>query len=373
MGFFTDIIRYSKKPVGRTATKSVVRMTPAATVSPPGRSDPQEPGTSWNNSLSPIEESPQTFWEEEVGQSGAARAKAQPSELEDRQVVGPSPLENTEISDLAKAPKYKRSSPDIGKRKQAGLNNRRDVTVQSRMNRDQNLHGVVSFDKESYSSKGSSVVKPESKRPEQSARGKSVEVTHRSRQAGHTTRAGTTTPPIPITPDGMASTPARSAPKSVEKTSAPEDDRVSSSKIATPSEADVPKTDAFQAKRLESQGKRRDLPAAEETVDAGQRTIERSAPQRAAIAAGEENGSVQNPIEVSFPDDQAPEPFQADPHEKSPSQAVNRPPVHEPGGPKVHIGLLEVVVLAPENAAGRKTSRSPEERNFTSRHYLRNL
>lgn len=388
MGFFTNIIRDSKRSIGSTATDRSVRMTPAATGSSSGLSDPQEHVVSWNNSLNPIEETSKAFWEEEVGQNGAARAQAQPSDLEDRQVVGPSPLENTDDSDLAKAPEDKRSSPVIGKRKQIGLKNRRDVTVQPWMRRDRNLHGLASFGKEVFSSEDSSVVKPVSKRPEQRARGKSVEVTHRSRQAGQIARAGATTPPNPITPDGTASIRSRPASKVVGKQPAPEEGRASPTNIVTPFE-----TGASQAKWLESQGGRGETPAltspagienggsavpadqsANEAADQkGWRTFEPSTPERAAMAANQADIPVQRPVEFFFPDAKAPEPFQADPRETSTSPGVTQPPVHEPSSPKVHIGFLEVVVLAPGNPPSRKTSRSPDGHNFASRHYLRNL
>jgi hypothetical protein len=393
VGFFSKIIRDSQKPVGRAAADRSVRVTPAATGPPSDPSDPREPVASRNSSLNPIEESPEMFWEEEVGQSGAARAEAQPSELEDRQVVGPSPLENTDDSDLAKVPEDKSSFPHIGKRKQTGLKNRRDVTVQPVMRRDQNLHGLVSFGNVSSSSEDSSVVKPVSKRPEQSARGKSVKVTHRSRQAVQTTRAGATTPPIPIASDGSASPPASPAPKPVAKRPVPEGGRAAPSDMATPPETAVPQTEALQAKRFESPGAAGeppalasppaiedgaspvppDPPAAEAPGDAGQRTVAPAVPEREVATAGGEDLPAQNAIEMIFPDAQAPEPFQADSRQEPTAQAVIRPPVHEPRGPQVHIGLLEVVVLAPENPPGRKTSQAPEGPNFASRHYLRNL
>jgi len=391
--FFTTIIRDSRRPVRRSATGIAMRLTTPSVVPPSDCSDLQVPVASWNHSLISIEETPKTFWEEEFGQSGTARAKVHPTGLEDRQVVGPSLLENTENSDLTKAPEHERSSPDIGKRKQTGLKNHRDAIVPSRMNRYQNLHGVVSFGKDSYSSKDPFVVKPVSKHPEQNARRKSVEATHRSRQADLTIRAGATTPPNPITRDRAASTPPRPVHEPVQKSAASDDDRISSSGITAPSETVALKTDGFQTKPLESQGAHADSPAvasfagsgndespatqeaaaAEETVDAGQQTFAPSVPESATMAAGYDNISMRGPIKVSFTDEQATEPLDIDPQKEAASQTVLLSPVHEPGGPKVHIGLLEVVVLAPQNAPERKRSKSLGEHSFTSRHYLRNL
>jgi hypothetical protein len=303
--------------------------------------------------------------------------------------VGPSLSENTEDSDFAKAPDYISSTPARGKQKQTGLKNRNDVTVPV-MNRDRTLHGVVSFDKEKFSSEDPSVVKPESKRPEQSAREKSVDVTRRSRQAGQTTRAGATTPPNPITPKRTESIPSRPVPESAEPSPAPKDNRAPPSTIETPTETTVPETDVPLAKRLESPEEtpppafpavieedgspfQPDLPVAEEIGDAGRQSDEESVSEEKTKGADYGDIPVQSPVEVSFPDSQMPEPVQAEPHEEPTSRTVTEPPATETGAPRVHIGLLEVVVLAPEKAPGRKASGSPEGHNFASRHYLRNL
>lgn len=385
MGFLSDIIRDSKKPVGRSIAKGTVRGTSSAAERPPARITPRETVAPLNDGLTPVEKPLTTFWEEEAGQSRATRAQAQPSEPEDRQVVGPSLSENTEGSDLAKAPEDSSSSPDHGKQKQTGLKNRSDVTVQ-KMNRDLTLHGVVSFDKEKSGSEDPSVMKPVSKHLEQSAREKSVDVTHRSRQAGQTTRAGATTPPNSITPDRPATTPAHPASESSETPHAPADAKPSPSDVETPPETEVPKTDvslARQPESLEERGEprapafpadseekaspvRSDLPADEETVGL-------PVSQRETMAADDVDIPPQSPVEVFFPDQQAPEPLQAEPRVESMSQTGTRKPVAAPDGPEVHIGLLEVVVLAPESTAGRKASKSPEGHNFASRHYLRNL
>jgi len=56
----------------------------------------------------------------------------------------------------------------------------------------------------------------------------------------------------------------------------------------------------------------------------------------------------------------------------APSQAVQTPDA-VPEGPKVHIGLLEVTVMAPENAAKGMHRADKTPANIASRHYLRNL
>jgi hypothetical protein len=375
------------------AVEGALRVTPAATGPPAGLRDSQRPVAYRGNSLPASNRVPRPFWEEEVRRSGAALTEARPSELEDRQVVGPSLSENTEDSDLAKAPGSKSSFPAIGKRKQTGLKNRRDGLVHSRMNRDLNLHGVASFGEEVYRSKDSSVVKPVSKRPEQGPRGKSVEVTHRSRQAGQPTRAGATTPPFPVTSDGTASPPVRSATKPGDHPSAPEDNRSSTSTIATPFETVAPEPDVFRLKGIESREKRitppvhepvagiedgeeavpSDLPAAGNTGDAGRGAVEPSSPATAVATASDDDIPVHHPVEAFFPDARAPDSFQADPREGPMSPAATRPPMHEPDSHKVHIGLLEVIVLTTENAPGRKRTKSLEGQNVASRHYLRNF
>jgi hypothetical protein len=82
---------------------------------------------------------------------------------------------------------------------------------------------------------------------------------------------------------------------------------------------------------------------------------------------------VHHPVEAFFPDARAPDSFQADPREGSMPRAAARPPMHEPDSHKVHIGLLEVIVLTTENAPGRKRTKSLEGQNVASRHYLRNF
>ena len=368
------------------AAEGAGRVTPATTGPPPILRDSQTPVAHGGNSRISSREAPRPFWEEDVGQRGAALTEARPSELEDRQVVGPSLSENTEDSDLAKAPGVVSHFPDIGKRKQTGLKNRREGIVRSRVNRDLNLYGVVSFGEEVYRTEDSSVVKPVSKRPEQRQRGTSVEATHRSRQAGQPIRAGATTPPFPVTADGTVSGPDRPAPMPVDQNLALEGNRASPSPIATRPEPVAPEPDVFQAKRIapfadvSSSGIEDtappvppDLPAAEKAGDAGQRVFGPSISEREATPAGDENIPVQRPVEVSLPDAQAPESFPVDPRDVSMARTAARPSMPETGGPNVHIGLLEVVVLAPENAPGRKTSNAPTGQAFASRHYLRNF
>ena len=215
MGFFADIIHDSKRSVGRTGLRGIRAAGPALRA-------PLKPAPPRQESLEPKAPAAHTFWEEEIGQGGAVSATAPPSTPEDRQVAGPSLSENTEDSDLAKVPEENSSSPAIGKWTQIGLKNRRDVTVRSGMRRDQNLHGLVSFGREVINSEDSSVVEPAAKRPGQNTRGKSVKATHRSRQAGQTTRAGTATPPISTTPGRTVSTAFRPAAPSAEMTPAAE-------------------------------------------------------------------------------------------------------------------------------------------------------
>lgn len=391
MGFFNEIIRNSKRPVGHRAVEGAARVTPAAMGLPPGLGDSRRPVAQEDSSLPASNEVPQTLWEEEVGRSGAALTGVPPSEPEDRQVVGPSPSENTEDSDLARAPESSRSSPVIGKRKQAGLKNRRDGIVHPRMNRDRNLHGVASFGEVVYRLKDSSVVKPLSKRPEQGTRGKSVEAAHRSRQAGQSARAGATTPPFPPAVDGAAAIPIHSSPEPGDHPPAPEDVRSASAAITRPFETAVPEPETIRSKRPVS-GKRRATPAVHEASagieseavpsgppaagtigDAVQAAGRPLSPAEAVALPSQADIPLPRPMEVSSSDTAVPESFPASPRETPISQAAARPPVHEPDNPKVHIGLLEVVVLAPEKAPDRKRSLSPDGQNFASRHYLRNF
>jgi hypothetical protein len=316
-----------------------------------------------------------------------------PSEPEDRQVVGPSLSENTEDSDLAKAPECISSFPDTGKWKQTGLNNRRDGTVQSKMNRNRNPHGVASFGEVVYRSEDSSVVTPVSKRPEHSTRGTSVKATHRSRQAGRPTRAGATTPPFPLTIDGTAADAIRSTPKPGGHPSESEANRSATSTISTTVETVIPEPEALLPTRPEPQEKRMthpahesvagigglegavppDRPAVGKAGDAFQGAGEPTPPAEAVDMESDADSPVPRLISVVSTDAPAPESFSAGPGAGSVHQPSARPPMHEPDGPKVHIGLLEVVVLAPEIQPGRKKSKPTEGQNLASRHYLRNF
>jgi hypothetical protein len=374
MGFFTDIIVDSQRPVGRNASAASLRVTPGAESLASGNTDPKRPLALWNDSLNQIETSEKTFWEEDFRQSGATRVKAQSPRLEDRQVVGPSLSENTENSDLSEAPEQKRSFPVLEKQKQTGLKNRRAVTVQ--MNRDRKLHGSVSFGRENSSSKDSSVVESGSKHPEQSARGKSVEVTHRSRQAGQITRAGATTPPdlggdalAASPPDHFTREPAGATPFKTEDQELLQ--------VKTPVEMIVSPIEGQKP-----QGVHQEVPAlapssqAEEGKNEG--TVERQnlkfpGSKIEAIPNVTEDAPVHSPAEVRFHD----QPFSESTRDSRPREpqpeAVGAKPVGEPSGPRVHIGLLEIVVLAAEKQRNRGAITPSEGQNLASRHYLRNF
>ena len=204
------------------------------------------------------------------------------------------------------------------------------------------------------------------------------------------------TPAKPITSDRTASTSSRPVPRSAETHPAPEDALGPPSTMVAHSETVAGKTDESRTGRLEFRKEEEvrgetpalaspagiedggnpmpaDLSAVEEADDSERRTVEPSVPAKETMVAGDEYIPVQNPVDVFFPDEQAQEPLQTDPREESTSQRVAEPPVSAPGYPKVHIGLLEVLVSAPENASVRKISNAPAGHNFASRHYLRNF
>ena len=376
MGFFTDIIGDSQRPVGPTASAASLPVTPAETRLTPAINAPQRPLAPRDSRLSQTETAEKTFWEEDFRQSGATGAAAQPSTLEDRQVVGPSLSENTEDSDLAKAPEKKRSFPVIEKQKQAGLKNRRAVTVQ--MNRDQNLHGSVSFGRENSTSKDSSVVESAAKHPEQSARGKSVDVTHRSRQAGQITRAGATTPPnssgavLGPPPDSLAGEPRGKAPL------AKQDQQ--RQRLKTGAEMLVAATERPAAQAAGQETSPLPTPPNAEAGESRMRPT-RPAPEAegaalvskiSAMPPVTEAAPLPSSVEVRFHEDPAPQaPLDGRLSEPA-AEAAQQKPRAEASGPKVHIGLLEVVVLAPEKPSNRRTAPR-EGQNLASRHYLRNL
>lgn len=374
MGFFTDIIGDSQRPVGQSTSAALLRVTPGAENLASGNTEPKRPLTLRNDSLNQIETSEKTFWEEDFRQSGATRAEAQSPRLENRQVVGPSLSENTENSDLSEAPEQKRSFPVIEKQKQTGLENRRAVTVQ--MNGDRKLHGRVSFGGENSSSKDSSVVGSGSKHREQSARGKSVEVTHRSRQAGQITRAGTATPPD-LSRDALAaSSPDHFTREPVGLTSFnPEDQELLHVKtpvemIVAPIEAKKPpgvrqETAAAAPSSQAEEGENEDM--------VERQHIEFPGSKIELIPHVIEDVPVHSPVEVRFHDQPSSEPPRESRLREPQPEAVGAQPVDEPGGPRVHIGLLEIVVLAAEKQMKRGTRISSEGQNLASRNYLRNF
>jgi hypothetical protein len=114
-------------------------------------------------------------------------------------------------------------------------------------------------------------------------------------------------------------------------------------------------------------------PAKQVPGETGPRTPAPDVPEPETVAAGIPEAPAQPPAEMRNPDETAPVAFNTDfPEEPKPPAAL-RAEVREAGGPKVHIGLIEVVVLAPENPPARKTTASAETHHFASRHYLRNL
>lgn len=386
MGFFSDIIGDSQRPVGRNAGAALLRETPGAESLASGNIDPKRHLALSNDNLNQIETSEKTFWEEDFRQSGATRAEAQSPRLEDRQVVGPSLSKNTENSDLSEVLEQKRSFPVIEKQKQTGLKNRRAVTV--RMNRDQKLHGSVSFGRESSSSKDSSVVESGSKHPEQSARGKSVDVSHRSRQAGQTTRAGAATPPDSSRDALTTSSPDNLSGEPTQQTPFPTADqelrkiKTHLEMIVSPTEGKKPQgarqeTSALaEPSKAEEEGNSRmqsvfSSPETEGTVQ--DQNVESPGSKIRAIPIATENGPVHIPVEVRFHDQPSLEsPLDGSLREPSP-ETVGPKPVGEHSGPKVHIGLLEIVVLAPEKQMNRGGGLPPEGQNLASRHYLRNF
>jgi hypothetical protein len=387
MGFFTDIIGDSQRPVGRNARAASLRVTPGAESMASSDTDPKRHLVLRNDSLNQIETSEKTFWEEDFRQSGATRVEAQSPRLENRQVVGPSLSENTDNSDLSKAPEQKSSFPDIEKQKQAGLKNRRAVTVQ--MNRDRNLHSSVSFGRGKSSSKDSSVVESGSKHPEQSARGKSVEVTHRSRQAGQTTRAGTATPPDSSRDVLATSSPDHITREPTGKTPFPTEDRellkvrTPAEMILSPTERQRPQvarqeTSALAASsHAEEEGNSRMRPVFSSAETEGMVEDQNFEPPVSKIWANPtvtgDAPVVLTPVEVNFHDQPSLESTRDSRLREPRPEAVGPKPVGEPSGPKVHIGLLEIVVLAAEKQMNRGVSPPPEGQNFASRHYLRNF
>ncbi len=92
------------------------------------------------------------------------------------------------------------------------------------------------------------------------------------------------------------------------------------------------------------------------------------------MATGTADLPLQDALMGGMPDEPPWAPLRAEASEKPASLPVPpRPALHESGSPTVHIGLMEVVVLAPENTPARKASLSVERHNVASRHYLRNL
>ncbi|WP_213182462.1 hypothetical protein [Desulfosarcina cetonica] len=211
-----------------------------------------------------------------------------------------------------------------------------------------------------------------------------MEAIPRSRQAGQT-RAGATTPPDPNFSDGPAVTPVRSARPMDALPLSGSTDRpsptvpqpgvepmVPSASQPMPVMASVMASGAAGITGI-TEGHASGTPDGH----AGDAASTADAPPARAMSVAAMAGEVfAAPLPPSAdqprPQAQAAETPPPSRDEPAVTAAASRAP-HAAGEPAVHIGLVEVVVLAPQNGGTGRPTTFRQGNDFASRNYLRNL
>jgi hypothetical protein len=197
MGYFTDIICESKKPVNESQRVTWDMVSVKARTDPddlPGKtysyvSEKNEPGAAHN----PIHLIP-IAWKEGDRSAEYVPDRAQPDVTDTRQVVGLLPHEYTGKYGLQEAKEIVKTDPNPGTREQIGLKSRR-VVISANTEQKSHFNDAVSTGTESVGLEDAFVMEPLSNRRVERLREESAE-TQGSGKAGETTRAGATTPSI---------------------------------------------------------------------------------------------------------------------------------------------------------------------------------
>lgn len=334
MGFFSDIIHDSRRQSTMPEQKSSAGLSfsaDALTRSSEGRSS--------EDRMSPPEMmSESQLWEEGGQSAGKASQMTPPHGLAIRQVVDPSPPENTAVAELPVANGLLSTLPNPGKHEPAGSESARTGTAAQGTEQESASSDSVFADVCFVSAVSDSQVKePLSLRQAHSTGKMSVETQGR-RQAGTDTRAGPATPPNSFLVRAVEMKPGESPAE--KKPVMPEKQGPA-----------IPE-DPLRPEQIQ-QGDRpvHNLPF----ISVSGQIPGHDLSGNALAATFSFSGKVSAEKKVGEP-------------QVSPDQ-----PAKQNSEPQVQIGLLEVVVVSPGQGAGATESKKNTSSNLASRLYLRGL
>lgn len=387
MGFFSNIVRDSQRP-------------PPTVKSVPHGADPHSGGEV--TAVLPSESRPlgleapvltpankphvasgPAIGEQDAGHESKAPNKALPTEPPARQAAGPSPLEHNRTTGPAQSNDGRITPPKPATQRQTDRPRRRTATSQPSPDQANTLDVAVSTDTAPTEVEEAVLEAPIANRQSQSAR----------KSSGRTPESG---PVEKIVGDETAGRPSQS-PQSLSPPSA--------SPPATLSTLTADDDGSVSAKPAPDR-KRGDIPSPAEAIPHPSELLEIPPPRRSTTMPGApdplpptaaiplslaqeqsdtlpESGDDIGPtpelhiaaarpaVPIRIESFAAPPPFQDQGEggaDRAPSQAVQTP-----DAPRVQIGLLEVVVLAPANAPKGMHVANKARSNIASRHYLRNM
>jgi hypothetical protein len=372
MGYFSDIIQESKKPINEPqhGTMDMVFAEERSCHDVlPGDTYPSGSGKNISGAAYTLKNSTSNIWKEGDRHLESAPKGAQQAEPDTRQVVDPLPREYTGKAGPQEANRIVRTNPNPGEREQTGLKSRRTV-ISAGTERKSHFNDSISTGTGSIDLEDEFVLEPLSNRRVECLHEESAE-TQGSGKAGETDRAGSTTPSIHLkisTRSNDQITPIKNQPDVSTRDSTHEI---------------LKKTDFFSTKEeflsgSVSPAKDKTAPQQKSAIISDPMFMDKVAPPSFMEKAEgmpmvtTRKTKKGDKIEVPW----APLPREGRSAEDSASSFSPQNKRHsrdESPTFQVQIGLLEVVVVSPEN--GLKNSSGEDRRlsNLASRNYLRNI
>lgn len=405
MGFFSDIVRDSRRESGFPAVKGTSIPVSKGSDGPPfpaGTSSGNEKRASLEDRISPSEMmSGSRAWEEGDRQAENASLMTLPLGPVTRQVVDPWLSENTFVGGLPAATGLLSTSPNPGKQKLAGSENARTGTAAQSTDQKSAFSDGVFANVCSISVVGDSQVEePLSLRQAHSTGNMSVENRGR-RQAGIKPRAGSATPPNlsfgkveEMKPGGLPAgkRPAMSGEQSHASPKGPlrpeqtqQGGPVRNFPLIESAGQSKPLSPLSQASEVDLSRNR--LAAPTPSLSQGVRVEKRGTESQVSPAlegcSVVTSGEIE-PQDKTFDKDEmfscaeiliseVPAPAQKRINFGFKAPQTTGSPAKQGGEPRVRIGLLEVVVVCPEQGARADQGKERASSNLASRFYLRNV